>query len=122
MTVAELIAALQHTLKTHGDIPVTVSYADYDCSPKFVDTVNGEFVISADVKNISTEELDSLNVINNETESLDDFISRPTVEEDVVSSADADPAYDLYIDKEYKKYLLADAVDVDGYIKTTPWS
>ena len=122
MTVAELITALKHTLKTHVDIPVTVNYADYECSPKFVDTVNGEFVISADVKNISTEELDSLNVINNETESLDDFISRPTVEEDVVSSADADPAYDLYIDEEYKKYLLGDALDVDGHIKTTPWS
>ena len=41
--------------------------------------------------------------------------------EDIVD-VDADPAYDLYIDEEYKKYLLADAVDVDGHIKTTPWS
>ena len=121
MTVAELIAALQHTLKTHGDIPVTVNYADYDCSPKFVDTVNGEFVISVDVKNISTEELDALKVINSDNDTINDFITRPTVEEDI-ADIDADPAYDVHIDEEYKKYLLADAVDVDGHIKTTPWS
>ena len=121
MTVTELIAALKHTHKTHGDIPVTVNYADYDCSPKFVDTVDGEFVISVDVKNISTEELDALKVINSDNDTINDFITRPTVEEDI-ADIDADPAYDLYIDEEYKKYLLGDALDVDGHIKTTPWS
>ena len=121
MTVTELMNSLKYAWRFHGDIPVTVTLADYDCSPKFVDTVNGEFVISVDVKNISTEELDALKVINSDNDTINDFISRPTVEEDI-ADIDADPAYDLQIDEEYKKYLLADALDVDGHVKTTPWS
>ena len=92
MTVTELISALEHAYVIHGDIPVSVNYADYDCSPTFVDFDNKEFVISVEVKNITNEELNEFNeqfthhLNNNGVDNLNEFLDRNTVEKDIVGS------------------------------------
>jgi len=133
MTLTQLISKLEKAKRVHGDINVEIAYGDYTGTPVSVrsfHTYNDHLtVINVEPNQLTQEEIDDIfsdcsEIITDLEESLEEFISRPSVEEDVIPAeiVSIEKAMALSIDKQYEEYLKSDAVDSNGHIRTdTPW-
>ena len=129
MTLSQLIAKLEDAQKVHGDVKVEITFGDYYGIPSRVASYNVHdekyTVIDVEPVSLTQEQIDDIIYdAKIEQDELYDFISLPSVEEDVIPQEiiTEEKAYEASIDAQYEQYLREDAVDANGYVRTdTPW-